>query len=205
MRHWFTNISQILPSRSELTGQKSLLQRGFTLLETLIVLAIVGILASMVVPRYQNYVVQNEVDVVANELVRGVEMARVNAQSYGYNVKICPVSATQLNQTLPECKTGLSDTEPWEAWVALRINKDKVATDVIVRSSTISPNVSVSGNAFDGRTINEMGRSDFSGFTVLVKAKNANDATATKVILAQSGRVTKTLPQSGFAGKTLPQ
>ncbi|MGL4766544.1 MAG: pilus assembly FimT family protein [Formosimonas sp.] len=167
-------------------------QKGFTLLEMLVVLSIIAVLASMAIPRYKSIVVQREIDATANELMLHVERARVYAQNYGYKVKLCPVSQQQINQPLPMCNEHLSATDPWEAWVILRLDKQDKPDQVLSRSSIISANVSVFGNANtgSGRIINSLGQSDFAGFTVSVQAHAViANTTPAQVVLAHSGRV----------------
>ena len=49
-------------------------QKGFTLIELMIVIAIIGILAAIAIPAYQNYTIRAQVS-EANSLVGGVETA----------------------------------------------------------------------------------------------------------------------------------
>lgn len=50
------------------------MQKGFTLIELMIVIAIIGILAAIAIPAYQNYTIRAQVS-EANSLVGGVETA----------------------------------------------------------------------------------------------------------------------------------
>jgi len=49
-------------------------QKGFTLIELMIVIAIIGILAAIAIPAYQNYTIRAQVS-EANSIVGGVETA----------------------------------------------------------------------------------------------------------------------------------
>jgi type IV pilus assembly protein PilA len=73
-----------------LTQLKLLVQRGFTLVELLIVIAIVGILAAIAIPQYQDYTARSQT-VEAVTLVDGAKIAFIDALAIsGAN---CPKNA----------------------------------------------------------------------------------------------------------------
>lgn len=85
--------------------------RGFTLLEQMVVLSIVSIVFFIAVPSYTNYLQKNRSNVMANQLVTDLNLARVNALSSGTAVTLCPWDAAQPNVC--------AQTPNWEkGWVA---------------------------------------------------------------------------------------
>ena len=50
------------------------MQKGFTLIELMIVIAIIGILASVAIPQYQNYIARSEVQTSLGD-IRGITVA----------------------------------------------------------------------------------------------------------------------------------
>jgi type IV pilus assembly protein PilA len=72
------------------------LQQGFTLIELMIVVAIIGILAAIAVPAYQDYTIRSRVSEAA-ALSGAVRTAMDVAFSEGYNLGSIPTTPTSLN------------------------------------------------------------------------------------------------------------
>jgi len=75
------------------------LQQGFTLIELMIVVAIIGILAAIAVPAYQDYTIRSRVSEAAS-LSGAVRTAMDVAFSEGYALGSIPVTPGSLNLSL---------------------------------------------------------------------------------------------------------
>ena len=91
--------------------------QGFTLIEMLLTLAIVAILVSMAIPRYEQFVAQQDVSRVTQQIRDHLQLARAYAQTHQTVVQLCPVRVSDLNDLRPECV----DSDTWAAWVVVRI------------------------------------------------------------------------------------
>ncbi|MEO8151690.1 MAG: GspH/FimT family pseudopilin [Rhizobacter sp.] len=68
--------------------------RGFTLIELLVTLVVLGILLSLAVPSFGRLIAQNRMATQTNEIVAGLNLARLEAVRRGQNIAIRANSGT---------------------------------------------------------------------------------------------------------------
>lgn len=67
---------------------------GFTLAELLVVMAVIGILAGVVMPGFRGLVERNRLTSAANDMVLAINYARSEAMRLGQEVRVVPVGAS---------------------------------------------------------------------------------------------------------------
>lgn len=86
-------------------------QKGFTLIELMIVVAIIGILAAIAIPQYQNYIAKSQVSRVMSE-VGSMRTAAETCLNEGKTAATCDFGWTNSNLlgAGTELQTGLTAT-----------------------------------------------------------------------------------------------
>jgi type IV fimbrial biogenesis protein FimT len=64
-------------------------QKGFTMIEMLVTIAIVGILAKIAIPSFQSMIITNRLATQTNDLIADLSLARSEAAKSGGRVTVC--------------------------------------------------------------------------------------------------------------------
>jgi type IV pilus assembly protein PilA len=80
-------------------------QQGFTLIELMIVIAIVAILVALAVPAYKDYTIRAKV----TECVNGAAVAKLQISEYRETVGSYPATATEAGTTSPAGQSQFCD------------------------------------------------------------------------------------------------
>jgi len=97
---------------------------GFTLIELMITVAIVGIVASLGVPSFQEMLHQNRASSLANELATSLNLARSEAIKRGTRVSVC--KSANITESSPTCSTAT--TTNWQNGWLIFVDKGTSGT-----------------------------------------------------------------------------
>ncbi|TDR31855.1 GspH/FimT family pseudopilin [Hydromonas duriensis] len=163
---------------------------GYTLLETLMVLAMAAIISVLVVPNFQYLLAQREVDRVAAQMAQQMETARVFAQANAVEVVGCPVTSNQSKAVVGVVAPCLSlaSNQAWHAWIWYVKGEGNVLMQVLARSETVPAGVSLTTG---GRMHIVFGAQGLAtGFNGTITVASAQAMTVRSISLASTGRVT---------------
>ena len=76
-------------------------------MEVLVVVIIVGIMASIALPNFSSFIANSRITSVANGLVTDLMLARSTASTTGKHVVVCPSKSTSVTGAI--CSTTISD------------------------------------------------------------------------------------------------
>lgn len=98
--------------------------RGFTLLELMVVIAVVGVIASLGIPSLRQFQLNNRMVAFNNDLLGAFALARTEAIKRKQSVVVC--ASNNSLEPVPLCGATASDTfAPWQAGWIVFTDKDE--------------------------------------------------------------------------------
>lgn len=155
--------------------------QGFTLIEMLLTLAIVAILVSMAIPRYEQFVAQQDVNRVTQQMRDHLQLARNYAQTHQTTVQLCPVNG--VNDAIPTCSQDMT----WRAWVVAEVDNKGAVRHVIARSEPILSHIQITSGNRKVIKMNRQGGADGLNSTFTIASTQLLNINRT-LTLASNGR-----------------
>lgn len=109
--------------------------RGFTLLELMITIAVAAILVGLAVPSFQYVINVGRVTAPANELLAGVQVARMEAIRRGTRTVVC--RSDNAEAATPACSAAGGAWPGWVAFVDANNNNALDAGEAVLRTGVI--------------------------------------------------------------------
>jgi type IV fimbrial biogenesis protein FimT len=113
---------------------------GFTVVELLVTLTVVGILAALAVPNMRPFIQNNRLTAASNDLLRSFQLARTEAIKRQQNVVVC--ASTDPTAANPTCTYG-----PFGGWIVFQDTNANWQTDggeaVLERHNLLDSSITV--------------------------------------------------------------
>lgn len=121
---------------------RSRLSSGFTMVELMVVVAIVGILTAVAVPSFTSYLARQQLRDQTSAFARAVNLARVEAVKRGRNVMVCRSNAPEA---LPRPACGTHAGNWASGWVVFADDNNNGAIDATETVIRVQPGWTNSG------------------------------------------------------------
>jgi type IV fimbrial biogenesis protein FimT len=167
-------------------------QTGFTLVEAMVVLAIVAILTGIAAPAYREMSERMAVSTVAQELSASIHQTRSTAIGNNGNVSIRKLTAAEAG--LPGfCDTNQDWSCGWQVFFDANANGQLDAGDQIVNTSAVRGNVvirrSVNSASMTANRWGQLAGIGAVGFTLSPRVTGIASPATTTICVGSGGRV----------------
>lgn len=168
--------------------------RGFTLVELLVAVALLGILASLAVPSFADFMRQQRVKSMRDEMMASIALGRVDAITRGHNVVLlrktpCPQAASRLDW---DCG--------WAAFADLNGNGARDANEPILHEVQGKPGIRITRSpAASLLSIKRRGNLNFGRFEIFPAGAAFGPANGVFLCLTSGGRVRSVRASEGCA------
>jgi len=109
------------------------MNRGFTITEVIITLAITSILAAIAVPAFSDFVADNRIAAQTNEFITDLYYARTEAIKRNRRVTVCKSSNAIAAQPLCDTSGGSDWSVGWIAFVDSTPNGQRTTDEIVLR------------------------------------------------------------------------
>lgn len=179
-------------SARKLAGQPAISPNGFTLIEAMVVLAIVAVLTAIAAPAFRAMVERMAVSTVTDEMVASVHLTRNTAIANNGNVVIRKLTDAETGLT-GLCGTTQNWSCGWQVFIDTNANAALDAGEQIVSTFTITNNVvvmrSVNGANMTANRWGQLAGLNAVGYTLSPRGTGVGSPATTTICVNSGGRV----------------
>lgn len=157
---------------------KTIRQRGLTLIEAMITLAVAAILLTLAVPSLQDFIIRNRMSTEVNNFIAALYVARSEAVKRLRDVSLCPTT------TGTSCAASTDWAQGWMVYADIDNSNDFSPGDVVIQQNSKMPFNNIGNITFV--TFNSRGSSNAGSFSFTDTNGVANPRCVT---LSSTGRL----------------